>query len=244
MTFPILLQKLFDEGGGGNKLKQDIIPPVKSKTTNELSTFTGAAGEITFDTTAKRLVAHDGTTKGGISMARVSELESAKTELQGKIDQVTNSLDPRILDAASQADILEAVGQVTGGGSVSQPTLEGLQSQISANASNIDSKLPSSTAHVVEYWKRSDGQNWYRKWSNGWIEQGGWRTVSANSTSSGTFTFHVPFTTTDYTLILSKSDATYGKNGQAWTGLNSWTETGFNVYLNYVKKFHYYACGF
>ena len=89
-------------------------------TSSEHANFTGAAGEITFDTTNKRLVAHDGSTKGGISMAKVSELESAKTELQGKINQVSSSLDPRILDAASQADILEAVGQV-GGGSVSQP---------------------------------------------------------------------------------------------------------------------------
>ena len=69
-------------------------------TTAEHSNFTGAAGEITFDTTAKRLVAHDGTTKGGIPVATKQEVE-----------QVANSLDPRILDAASQADILEAVNQ-------------------------------------------------------------------------------------------------------------------------------------
>ena len=141
MTFPILLQKLFDEGGGGNKLRQDIIPPVKSKTTSELNNFTGAAGEITFDTTAKRLVAHDGTTKGGIPVATKQEVE-----------QVANSLDPRILDAASQADILEAVGQVTGG-SVSQSTLEGLQASISTIESN---KLSDTDKKKIIAWGLPD----------------------------------------------------------------------------------------
>lgn len=114
-------------------------------TSSEHTNFTGAAGEITFDTTAKRLVAHDGTTKGGIPVATKQEVE-----------QVANSLDPRILDAASQADILEAVGQVTGGGSVSQPTLEGLQSQISANTSNIGNKLGEDDREKILAWVKPD----------------------------------------------------------------------------------------
>ena len=45
-------------------------------TAAEHSTFTGAAGEITYDTTDKRAVMHDGSTAGGIPLAKESELPS------------------------------------------------------------------------------------------------------------------------------------------------------------------------
>ena len=203
-------------------------------TTAEHSNFTGAAGEITFDTTAKRLVAHDGSTKGGISMAKVSELESAKTELQGKIDQVSSSLDPRILDAASQADILEAVGQVTGGGSVSQPTLEGLQSQISANASNIASvaNRPTPVRYVTETWK--SGTSWYAKYNDGWIEQGGQITGTQ-------ITFLVPFSDTNYSV--TGASTTYVNAGMS-NGIGSLTTTGCQMGSYNNAGVRWRACGY
>jgi RNase P/RNase MRP subunit p29 len=45
-------------------------------TTSQHSTFTGLQGEITVDTTKKTLVVHDGTTAGGIPLAK----ETASTE--------------------------------------------------------------------------------------------------------------------------------------------------------------------
>lgn len=42
---------------------------IRRGTTAEHSAFTGALGEVTMDTTKKTLVAHDGTTAGGIPMA-------------------------------------------------------------------------------------------------------------------------------------------------------------------------------
>jgi hypothetical protein len=45
-------------------------------TAAEHTTFIGAVGEITYDTTDKRLVAHDGTTAGGIPLAKESEAAS------------------------------------------------------------------------------------------------------------------------------------------------------------------------
>lgn len=63
-------------------------------TTAEHSNFTGAAGEITFDTTDKRLVAHDGTTKGGIPMAKKSDVDAIDvgvTSFNGSKGAVTYS---------------------------------------------------------------------------------------------------------------------------------------------------------
>jgi hypothetical protein len=41
-------------------------------TTSQHSTFTGLQGEITVDTTKKTVVVHDGTTAGGIPLAKES----------------------------------------------------------------------------------------------------------------------------------------------------------------------------
>ena len=39
---------------------------------------------------------------------------------------------------------------------------------------NVNVSFPSPTAYVTETWKSSDGSKWYRKWSDGWVEQGGY----------------------------------------------------------------------
>ncbi len=43
-------------------------------TANEHTTFTGAEGEVTFDTTQKTLHVHDGVTPGGTVLAKKSEI--------------------------------------------------------------------------------------------------------------------------------------------------------------------------
>lgn len=52
-----------------------------------------------------------------------------------------------------------------------------LASAIARVESNFESAkndfLTSSTAHIVETWDASDGSSWYRKYSDGWVEQGG-----------------------------------------------------------------------
>nr|DAW76481.1 MAG TPA: tail fiber protein [Caudoviricetes sp.] len=50
-------------------------------------------------------------------------------------------------------------------------------------------------AYITETWKK--GSNWYRKWSDGLIEQGG--TFWSNS-SYPTMTFNTPFSNTDYSI--------------------------------------------
>ena len=59
---------------------------------------------------------------------------------------------------------------------------------------------PTSKAYVTETW--SNGTNWYRKWSDGWIEQGGNATVSIGvggySSESTTITLPTAFSGTKY----------------------------------------------
>lgn len=99
-------------------------------TTAEHSNFTGAAGEITYDTTEKRVVAHDGKTKGGVPMAKKSEAEEAIAS--------TGHL---------KSDILEAVDEVSGRGQLDQVTLEGLQRAIAA----LESRMAEQVGTVVAF---------------------------------------------------------------------------------------------
>lgn len=59
----------------------------------------------------------------------------------------------------------------------------------------LDSKR---MVYVNETWR--NGSKWYRKWSDGWIEQGGEQS-SGKGWSWGSVTLNTPFTTTSYTLV-------------------------------------------
>ena len=49
---------------------------IRRGTTAQNNNFTGMAGEITYDTTAKTIRVHDGTTLGGVALARADEIPS------------------------------------------------------------------------------------------------------------------------------------------------------------------------
>lgn len=55
-------------------------------TAAEHATFTGAEGEVTYDTTNKRLRAHDGSTAGGIPVAKTSESGATFALVDGYLD--------------------------------------------------------------------------------------------------------------------------------------------------------------
>jgi hypothetical protein len=58
-------------------------------TTSEHSTFTGAAREVTVDTTKKTVIVHDGSTVGGIPLAKESAVTSAAAITGGSINGTT-----------------------------------------------------------------------------------------------------------------------------------------------------------
>lgn len=61
-------------------------------TASENSSFTGAVGEVTVDTTNKTLRVHDDTTVGGTALAKVSQLPtSASATTQGLIEIATQT---------------------------------------------------------------------------------------------------------------------------------------------------------
>lgn len=87
------------------------------------------------------------------------------------------------LGSVDMADVLTTVAQV--------------QADISQVQDDVDA-IPRPNAYVTQTWR--SGTEWYRVWSDGWIEQGGHGT-------GGTCTFSKPFSDVKYTFNVQPSNA-------------------------------------
>jgi hypothetical protein len=98
---------------------------------------------------------------------------------------------------------------------------------------------------LVESWK--SGTSWYRKYSDGWIEQGGY--VTTNSNTEQTINLHTAFSNTNYFLTKQLGFNGYygsGINGQ-YTSVWGLTTSSFKTYgyaTAGVNAFRWYACGY
>ena len=80
-----------------------------------------------------------------------------------------------------------------------------------------------------------NGTNWYRVWSDGWIEQGG--------RGGGTYskTFLKAFRDTNYTLIVTPL-STDGSNDNCM--VKAISTTGFTAWVESNNSGFWYACGY
>lgn len=112
------------------------------------------------------------------------------------------------------------------------------------SANKLDKTMDgTSVKYVTETF--NDGANWYRKWSDGWVEQGG------RGTTGSTKTFYLPFSDTSYLFIPAfKLDST----GNAWgITIRSGSFTTTSVYIasgdagsrstTSNQNYNWYACG-
>lgn len=112
----------------------------------------------------------------------------------------------------------------------------------------ISAKMDGSVNHIVEEWHSPENLIWYRKWSNGWIEQGGVVTDTTSNTKS-TVLLVTPFTTTSYTLEISMETKDVWINGWGVGTLNK-TTTSFDFRVSTIsnatgtQKINWYSCGF
>ena len=131
-----------------------------------------------------------------------------------------------------------AFGVATNVGSVDVANVMAAIGQVQAG------KLDNTTVHLVETWKSADGSSWYRKYSDGWIEQGSTvKNVTGEYTAS--ITLLVPFTTTEYTISVSGVSSQNGPYSDVGT-LQAKTKTSFthSFYNNVAVDPTWYACGY
>lgn len=101
---------------------------------------------------------------------------------------------------------------------------------------NIDGK---KLVYVNETWK--NGSNWYRKYSDGFIEQGG--DFTKNRDTNITVTFPVAFRDTDYTIATAQYAQQTGNSPAC--AFTYKTNTGFaHNYGSWGSKWDWFACGY
>ena len=133
---------------------------------------------------------------------------------------------------------VNAQGHVTAG---SNTTFAKVATSGSYNDLSNKPTIPATPkAYVTETW--SSGTSWYRKYSDGWIEQGG--SVSFGNDSPNTVSLHAGFSNTNYTLTFGVQSVHDGCAFR-FIGCQSKSTTSFSVWANknYIVK-DWHACGY
>lgn len=89
------------------------------------------------------------------------------------------------------------------------------------------------------------GASWYRKYSDGWIEQGGRTPASTGEGASTTVNLNTSFTSTNYTVVLTPDwNSASGDNGTFTLSTKSTTNFVFyNTDQKMTGAGDWYACG-
>lgn len=129
-----------------------------------------------------------------------------------------------------------AYGIATNVGSVD---IQNVMSAVNAVQAKVEDKLGVSTVHIIDTWKSTDGGSWYRKWSDGFIEQGGRIT-----TVTTTISLHTVFTTTNYTISSSQRGA--GSANIVRVAIKDRTTSKFTLELceGAMIPISWHACGY
>lgn len=132
-----------------------------------------------------------------------------------------------------------AFGTATNVGSVDVANVMSAVGQVQAE---VSTKLEDSTVHIVKTWKSIDGYSWYRKYSDGWIEQGG--PMSTNNK----VTFHVAFSNTKYYVDVTwnggKDSGFHPADWRITTSSNTYFTTTATTNAENVRGLCWYACGY
>lgn len=100
----------------------------------------------------------------------------------------------------------------------------------------------SSVGGVIDSWSDGNG-NWWRKYADGWIEQGGVLAASTQHHSDREITFPLSFSSTSYVLLIEASwNANDGLGSMVKAKAMSSATAVFVTY--YDKCAGWYACGY
>lgn len=127
--------------------------------------------------------------------------------------------------------------------------LDSIEAQISTNTENIESLSNefNQSVHVTSTWH--NGYNWYRKYSDGFIEQGGRvASLQQDTYQAGTVTLHTPFSNTNYNVQLTQfnNSQQLGENNPNNTQSVYSKATGSFVIASWAWTYgvDWYACGY
>lgn len=167
----------------------------------------------------------------------LTAIRESITNVSSKVDGIGDTLSPTyakkqaILDACDKA--LNGANPVHAG----DPTLDEIKlalATIQAQLGQLESRR-----YVKETGKSSDGTKWYRKWSDGWIEQGG----SVEGTPSSV-TYLKQFKDVAYTLLCAPISVRDSVEWPYYLFANEKTPNGFKFASQTHISMEWYACGY
>lgn len=163
---------------------------------------------------------------GVLNVSLNNTVTSTSTTQAATANAVKTAYDKAVEVAGDAAAAQEAVGQVQ---------------------ADVATKLDSDTVHIVKTWK--SGSSWYRKYSDGFIEQGGLKLCDGNNTLT-VVTFPISFTSTDYTVTSADHPKNVGTSrGYTYLGAKTTTSFSFRTHSDEGSFHHYFvfnwqACGY
>lgn len=117
-----------------------------------------------------------------------------------------------------------AFGEITNQGALDATTLATGLARVESNVGGLETnKLDKATVHIVETWK--NGTSWYRKWSDGWIEQG-WR-VKVSTNGYSIYTLPVEMRDSNYSAFGNIYDTTSSLTASYAINIGEASTTGF-----------------
>lgn len=148
------------------------------------------------------------------------------------VNQNWNTLDTAI--AGKQATL--TFDSAPASGSTNPVTSDGIYTGLNTKVDKADL---STVQCVVDTYV--SGSSWYRVWSDGWVEQGGFATRSA---ATQTVTFPKAFVDTNYNVQISPRHTADSTDGRPPL-IRGRTKTGFtlNIYTSYEGAY-WLACGY
>ena len=241
MAFPKILQKLFQSDGAGPKLRTDIIPVDSALSATSTNAVQNKVIKSALDALASADSALSATSTNAVQNKVI------KAALDSKLD-IKKPTAGELLLNYGQGGWLTLLGKdfnrADKGGFVlgtTGPTLAGKpDGTLTWNGQSLLTEAKAK-AYVTETW--SSGTSWYRKWSDGWIEQGGNVYVGMYGTTS--VTLNKAMTTTTYTVVLGNNG---GVESSCRVSIGSETKISITRFYTGNSKgsgaCFWYACGY
>lgn len=167
----------------------------------------------------------------------LTAIRESITNVSSKVDGIGDTLSPTY---AKKQGILDACDKALNGANpihAGDPTLDEIKlalATIQAQLCQLESRR-----YVKETGKSSDGTKWYRKWSDGWIEQGG----SVEGTPSSV-TYLKQFKDVAYTLLCAPITVRDSNEWPHYLFANEKTPNGFKFVSQTHISMEWYACGY
>lgn len=139
----------------------------------------------------------------------LTKIRQSITEVSSKVDGIGDTLSPTY---AKKQGILDACDQAMNGANpvhAGDPTLDDIKSALATIQAQLGQL--EGRRYVKETGKSSDGTKWYRKWSDGWIEQGGRVNAVGYNSNIQNVTFMVTMSNTNYFAVSNPVDSLHAR---------------------------------